>query len=203
MRTWNCIEIQGLYYTDTWESKCILKYNKTAPSIVAVLLYFCSSAVISTSSPCLLLHFLLAFANIYYYSHDTQPNTVLSGAEGHFWSDYYSTCDESGLCRHSLLSAMQNVAWWKWNPITPSVMLIICYVAVNNQLWPFMSPTGLSRSWHRKKKRSRWDLGLLSLNGFNNRRCIWFIVCCIWRNGTAIPLFFPLRRWINNKLSIF
>lgn len=83
-------------------------------------------------------------------------------AEGHFWPDYYSVWWIWFLSPLWTISAMQNTAWWKWNPITPSVMLIICCGVVNNQHGPFMSPTSLSRSWHckeKKKKICRGDLG--------------------------------------------
>lgn len=90
----------------------------------------------------------------------------------------------------------------KWNPITPSVTLIICDGVVYNEHRPFMSPTALSRSWHYSgKKKHLWNPRLFTLNGFSDQRCVWFIMCYIWRKSTAIHLFFPLhssrmdRRW--------
>lgn len=97
--------------------------------------------------------------------------------------------------------------WWKWNPITLCVMLIIRYGAVNNQHWPFMSSTSLSRSWHHKKKKKKkpdsanwvcslWIASMIS-TAFD-LSCVAFeemapqVICpslCIWRG------------WINSELK--
>lgn len=90
-------------------------------------------------------------------------------------------------------------------------MLIICYRVVNNQHWPFMSPTSLSRSWHYKKKKKK-----KKKNTFETWVCLLWIasmtsiafdLSCVAFGEMAQQFIFSSRcvcqGWINNNLSIF
>lgn len=116
----------------------------------------------------------------------TTTSGVSRGKKGHFCCDCYSARVESAFCQHSAAAA-QNASQ-KWNPITLAVMLIICYGVINNQRRPFVTPTSLSGSRHSTKQET-WVCWLWMASTV--RRRVWFIVCCAWKNGTAVHLLLP------------